>query len=228
MFLAYIDETGDESRTMHTALLIPCGDWGQCARTWLRWREQVHKRWGIPASFEFHASDLLHGNGLDALPPMDDKRGVKVEPTVMRSSGIQREIFEKSIKTIGTLSGLRIITCFRQGTDRMASYGQLLDALTQFLDEEDGHALALVDGTDVGHGAVHRRLGLEQRRIVEQPWMNDSHNNQFIQATDFVAYAAYQRVARQEGKRELWNLYETWLGNTIVFAPAAEAGIFGY
>lgn len=228
MFLAYIDETGDELRTMHTALLIPCLNWGGCARTWLRWREQVHKRWGIPASFEFHASDLLHGNGLDALPPMDDKCGVKVDPPVKRSSGIQREIFEKSIKTIGTLGGLRVITCYRLGTDRMASYRQLLEALVQFLEEEDRHALALVDGTDVGHGAAHRSLGLDQRRIVEQPWMNDSHNNQFIQATDFVAYAAYQQVARQEGKRELWSLYETWLENTIIYASGSEAGIFGY
>lgn len=228
MFLAYIDETGDELRTMHTALLIPCLDWGRCARTWLRWREQVHKRWGIPASFEFHASDLLHGNGLDTLPPMDDKSGGKINPPVKRSSGIQREIFEKSIKTIGTLGGLRVITCYRPGTNRMESYGQLLEVLTGFLEEEGGHALALVDGADVGHGTAHRGLGLDQRRIVEQPWMNDSHNNQFIQAADFVAYAAYQRVARQEGKRELWSLYETWLGNTIVYAPGADAGIFGY
>jgi hypothetical protein len=227
MFLAYIDETGDETQIMHTALLIPCLNWGGCARTWLRWREQVNRRFGIPASFEFHASDLLHGNGLDELPMMDNKSGERIEPSVKTSSGIQLEIFDKSIRTIGNLGGLRIITCHREGTDRMASYRQLLAAINEFLDVEDGHALALVDGADVGQGAAHRSLGLDQRRIVEQPWMNESHNNQFIQVADFVAYAAFQHVARQPGKQALWSLYEPWLGKAIVYQAGADAGIFG-
>lgn len=227
MFLAYIDETGDEAQIMHTALLVPCLAWGSCAKAWLRWRTQAHKRFGVPASFEFHASELLHGNGLDALPLFEDKSGERVEPKIKTSRGIQFELYEKSIKTIGILKGLRIISCHQHGTDRMASYRQLLQAMDAFLEEEDAHLLALVDGQDVGHGAAHRGLGLSSRRIVEQPWMNESHSNQFIQAADFVAYAAFQHVAKQPGKQKLWPLYETWLSNAIVYAPGTDAGIFG-
>jgi hypothetical protein len=226
VFLGYVDETGDEDRIMHSALLVPARRWGSCTRTWLDWRKRVNRKYHVPANYEFHASALLHGN-LDDLPSYRTEGGGFEEPRIKTSTGVQHELYWRSLRIAGYFPDAQVVTCHQTGTDRMASYQQLLDCLQEHLEEQDGHAVLLCDGTDVGHGAHHRALDTKTSRVIERPWMHSSHDHQFIQVADFIAYAAFQCVSRQPGKNELWPLYETLLAERIVYAPGANAGIFG-
>lgn len=227
MFLGYVDETGDEKRIMHSALLIPEGRWGSSTSSWLHWRRRVNRKYHVPASYEFHASGLLHGK-LDDVPPYRTEAGALEQPKIKTSTGLQRELFWRSLRIAGYFPDAQVVTCHQEGTDRMASYRQLLGCLQGHLEEEeDAHAVLLVDGSDAGHADEHRALDTKTSRVIERPWMHASHDHQFIQVADFIAYAAFQCVSRQPGKHELWPMYETLLAERIVYAPGAAAGIFG-
>jgi len=43
------------------------------------------------------------------------------------------------------------------------------------------------------------------RRIVEDAWLQDSDNSQFIQVADLVVHAAFQSVVRQPAGAFMWN-----------------------
>ncbi|MEA2493883.1 MAG: hypothetical protein QOJ29_1794 [Thermoleophilaceae bacterium] len=228
MFLTYIDETGDESCVMHSALLIPADRWASCLNLWLSWRATLNRVYHVPASFELHASPFLAGK-FEKFPAfLNHKTGLVEVPKVNDSAGVQMEVIEKSIQQVGRLPYARLVTSHTAGTDRMASYRDLLAAIESFLEVERSHALLMVDGLDAGHKLVHRDMDLKLRRILEDPWMHDSEDSQFIQAVDLAAYAALQCVRRRAEKRPMWEWYEAWLAERLVYAPGCPAGIYGH
>jgi hypothetical protein len=67
---------------------------------------------------------------------------------------------------------------------------------------------------------LRRELSLASRRIVEDPWKRDARESQWLQAADFVAYAAYQHIVRRPDRAYMWHWYERHLGGRFVAVNA--------
>ena len=59
LYLAYVDDSGDENCDLLGAVMLPLDSWRECLKAWLNWRRFLFRRWGIPADFELHAVDFL-------------------------------------------------------------------------------------------------------------------------------------------------------------------------
>ena len=75
-YLVYVDDSGDETQDLLTALAIPVSVWAETLQTWKEFRRWVAKRFDIPTNTELHALGLgtnsNAGRGkLPALAPGD-------------------------------------------------------------------------------------------------------------------------------------------------------------
>jgi hypothetical protein len=59
VYLAYVDDSGDETCDLLAAVLLPLDAWRECLGAWLNWRRYLFGKWGIPADFELHALEFL-------------------------------------------------------------------------------------------------------------------------------------------------------------------------
>lgn len=78
------------------------------------------------------------------------------------------------------------------------------------------HGLVVLDGESPELRTLHGELDSATRRLVEDPWKRDAHESQWLQAADFVAYAAYQQIARRPDRAFMWEWYERQLHERIV------------
>jgi hypothetical protein len=77
--------------------------------------------------------------------------------------------------------------------------------------------------------ALHALAGAPDLQVltVLRPGKRDARESQWPQIADFVAYAAFQHVARSPARAFMWHWYEQCLGECIVRDPSAEDGIRG-
>jgi Protein of unknown function (DUF3800) len=81
---------------------------------------------------------------------------------------------------------------------------------------ERDQGLVVIDGESAELTTAHRELDLSSRAIVEDPWKRDARHSQWLQAADFVAYAAFQHIVRRPDRAFMWQWYERHLGERIV------------
>jgi uncharacterized protein DUF3800 len=218
LYLAYVDDSGDENCDLLGAVMLPLDSWRDCLRVWLNWRRFLFRRWGIPADFELHAVDFLR---LHKHPiPTNHSRGGIVESSGINSQAGQRhEVYRRSLNAIRYIPGVRVATVCRPGSDRLSTYQGLLEAFQGTMEETEQDVLVMVDGAkpDPRLRGEHRMLKLKDRRVIEDPWPERSHNSQLLQIADLAVHAAYQHVVRHPNRRFMWDWYPRELSTAVRF-----------
>jgi Protein of unknown function (DUF3800) len=204
-YIAYIDDSGNENRAVYLALLIPVEHWNTTLREWLDFRAQLYTGMQVPATVELHAKDVVQP-GKGTLAP-----GIKYG--VNTDAGKRKKLLNLAVAQIGVLSHARIVSFQDTLITPEQCYERLLKRLESLLLAEDSWAIAVVDGqdTDPVHKRVHRRLKLASRRILEDPWKQDSKHSQLVQMADIAAYSLHQGHELFPSRQFMWGWMKTYL-----------------
>ncbi len=204
--------------------------WTEHLQRWLNFRSWLYRQHGVPASFELHAQVWLSadpakntdGGQLARVTQLDGEL-VEIVRQNRASRRARFEVFEKALKTIGSLPDAQLFTVSTpasSGPAKFDLYDDLLCFLESFLLAEQAHGTLIVDGLHDGGGHLrraHRALLIKRRRIVEDASHRSSADSQLLQMVDFAAYAALQSIQRKPGlDPKLTGAYEKTLGRIIV------------
>ena len=81
MYLIYVDDSGDEHRTLFSALAIPSQHWAKCLDTWLGWRKKnLLRSYGLSTKYELHGVQWLNKR-----PGSGDVAPITSRPPVAKS-----------------------------------------------------------------------------------------------------------------------------------------------
>lgn len=238
-YLFYIDDSGNEDTGwLWTALGHPVELWTEHLRRWLAFRSWLYKQHRIPARFEVHSQVWLSaepakGTSDEQIDLVRDDDGELIE--VLRRGRAHRrlrfEIFEKGLKTIGSLPGAALLTTHTPtstGRAKIDLYDDLLCFLEEFLSIERGHGTLVVDGLHDSGGhirAAHRALLINRRRILEDASHRSSADSQFLQMADMCAYAALQSIqGREDLDVRFRTQYETTFSRIVVRPHGVDEG----
>ena len=190
-YCVYVDDSGDETQDLLTALAIPVSEWGVTLQTWKDFRRWVARRFDIPTSTELHALDLGTNSkaGRGELP--------RLKP------GDRNNITRAAFSTIKSIAELRVLTVFKpvaEGSGML--YPNLVAFVEEFCEFHDSHAVIWYDGTAESQArstrAVHRALPYT-RRVLEDPRGYASSESHLIQMADFIAHSAHHAVLNDRG-----------------------------
>lgn len=67
------------------------------------------------------------------------------------------------------------------------------------------------DGSQSYQKAAHRELKLSARRIIEDPWHQESHLSQFVQMADIASYTVFQAHSLRPSRRFMWGWMKQFL-----------------
>ncbi len=238
-YLIYVDDSGNENvGWLWTALAHPAELWTDHLRRWLGFRSWLYARHGIPANFELHAQVWLSAEpakGTDEaqLGLVGDPGGHLVD--VLRRGKAQRrlrfEIYEKAIKTIGSMPDALLFTTHTpqtSGPAKFALYDDLLCFIEDRLRREHAHATLVVDGLHDGGGhlrAAHRALLIGRRHVLEDASHRSSADSQLLQMADLCAYAALQSIQNKTTVDVRFRQqYETTLARVIARPQDVDEG----
>jgi hypothetical protein len=211
MVLFYVDDSGDERLTTFSAIGIPADGWNEALARWLAWRRRLRDEHGVDVQFRLHATEWVAGRGR----PANDPRSV-----LNRSKPARWHVYMAALDVLAAMPDLTIHTVARAGADRAAAYRVLMRRIERFLASREQNGLVVLDGDSSELRTLHGELDPASRRIVEDPWKRDARESQWLQAADFVAFAAYQHIARRPDRAFMWEWYERCLGNCLVDANA--------
>jgi hypothetical protein len=207
MVLFYVDDSGDERLTTFSAIGIPVEQWNAALAQWLAWRRRLHCRHDVAIDYRLHANEWVAGRGRPAKDP---------HAPVNRNKPARWQIYVSALEALAQIPDLAVLTVARQGPDRAAAYRHLIQGIERFLSVQREYGLIVVDGESPELMLLHRELDLRSRAIVEDPWKRDARESQWLQAADFVAYAAYQHIARRPARGFMWHWYEQCLGDRTI------------
>ena len=169
-------------------------DWGTVLQQWLRMRRQLRDELAIPVRDELHAVDFLAGRGNPSLDQSWNRR-----PNLRLAAGLT---------VVNALARLPVQwrVVYGLGHDRRNVYVAALRDLEADLIASGDHALVMIDGdgTDPVYLEAHRALPIDSRRVLEDPWYQPSHSNQWIMMADWVAYLAFQQVSESRPLLATW------------------------
>jgi Protein of unknown function (DUF3800) len=214
-YLVYVDDSGNESYRLYTAIFVPALEWRAVVARWLEWRRSLEERFEIPVLYEIHSAKFFAGRGR---PSIAEGQRVNVDRALRRSIG------REALELVAEIQP-RVVTAARPGNAVAPTYAGLVRCIEDELTSLAAVGIVIVDGQDedATYWSAHRDLSLANRRVIEDPWMQPSHASQLIQMADVVAYAAHQQLTA-DGRRSMAD----WYGATIaplVVHPAAQDGI---
>lgn len=222
MYLIYVDESGDEGRTVFSALAVPEHRWSSYLKGWLTWRKQLFRDHHVPASYELHAQDWLSFDPA----PLDGGGAPAILERNRNSRRGRFTLFEGGIRVIGTFHDARLFTVEAAGTDKYELYAELLAWIDDELRADTAYGLVILDGLDQGHHfrRRHRDLPIKIRRILEDPVECPSHSSQLIQMVDWCVHAAFRHL-RGTDDAHVVALYPNALREIIVVGSEEPSGI---
>lgn len=204
-YIAYLDDSGDETLDVYTALLIPTEAWNDTLTRWLTFRKKLYDEYSIPANFELHATELIQpGKG----------RPAPTVPYGVNSEGSKRRlVLELAMATVRSIPDLRVIAKVEAHSSPEKCYRSLIKEIDRQMAAEDSWALVVVDGdgTQQYQKTAHRDLKLATRRILEDPWHQGSHLSQLVQMADIASYSVFQAHRLRDSRRLLWGWMRTYL-----------------
>lgn len=218
MHLCCLDDSGDSRNGVTiTALLIEERQWSAVLNAWLDGRRAIHREFGVLKRSEIHANDLYKGRGSFCASPGEDK-----------SFGTdKRNAAGRILLTSLASASFTAITFGTASVSKPDAYARTIAWLEDWASAQDTYLLVFYDGQQglsspdehvtadrsrelwdravrdaKPYREVHRSLEIEERRILEDPVMQDSRYSQLIQAADLIAYGAYHR--HKQDHPEIW------------------------
>lgn len=198
MYMAYVDDSGASKRgTTLAALLVEPTHWCGVLDAWLAGRRAVHGDFGVRKDAELHAADLYKGRGVFCATPEQEtafgRRQRAATGRIVLSHLSKYEHFQ--VVTVGT-----------RKVSKPAVYAQFIAYLEDWATEQQTELVIFYDGPQGIHQEdgteptreklaaqwedalrnaapyrrVHRELKITQRRVVEDPIMQDSRYSQLI------------------------------------------------
>lgn len=210
--LFYSDDSGyvDTGFIVYSWIELPVHRWKSGLRSWLDLRKRLYHEYQIPADKELHTTKFVNG-----------RERISTNPSVNSSKAKRREVMRLALETIGNTQGLEVGTVYRRTTDRGSAYhrgrvelyGKLIDHLDARLCSSGELGMMFMDGngSDPTYQKAHRDLKLADRSIIEDPMFQGSHNSQWVQMADIVAWTTYQHLLRYPGKEFAWSWYDDHL-----------------
>jgi len=190
-YLVYIDDSGDETQDLLTAVAIPVTSWTTLLENWKKYRRWVARKHNIPTSIELHALDL----GTNSKGERGDLPRLKTEH--------RNAIAKAGFQTLAAGEGIRVLTVFApvpEGSGKL--YSVMVEFLEEFCVSHNSYATVYYDGTAESlqkvTTTVHRNLDYS-RRVLEDPRGYSSGESHLIQIADFAAYASHQAVLNDIG-----------------------------
>lgn len=192
--LIYVDDSGNTALHLYAMVLVHDVDWSQALASWLDVRGVLRDEYAIPVRHELHAVDFLNGRG-----------NPSVDPGWNRRKKARVEAGHRLAACIGALPVSTLVYYSDQHSKRLV-YRRATEDLQAMLTRCDDHAIVVVDGdgTDAGYDLAHRGIELANRRILEDPWHQASHANQWIMIADLVAYLAFQSLNGSNSAFKSW------------------------
>lgn len=197
MFLAYVDDSGDEHYRCYSALLVHESAWRTHLETFRSYRRALKVSDGVFVTKELHATEFIAG------------RGRLGNATV--SKGRRCEIYHETLDMIAKLPKLKMLNAFASRGAEKQVFERLVNRLNRTMAEWNSRAIIIHDeGKDYTN--LIRRMGvynpvrsmygtwsdgssvknMPTDRIVEDIVFRDSKRSSFIQMADFCAYALFR------------------------------------
>ncbi len=204
--MLYVDDSGSEKTGIAVFGWIESTphEWKDGLSSWLDFRKLLYKNYRIPPATELHATELNGGRGQPS-----------TDPAVNASKVLQREALHAAITATTQLPNLRLGTVYRDTglrgkkfeLERTALYAKLIQSLESRFARCDQYAVIFMDddGTDPSYRRAHRNLDLNTRRVLEDPLFQQSHQSQWVQIADIVAWTTFQSLKRCTTNGQLYN-----------------------
>lgn len=214
-----IDDGGDGCNCIHFAALgIDRPHRAAAERLWREFREElaVDARLLIPVSTALHAVELAGPRGRF-------HRSRSSSPEFHRRH--TQEVILRGLRVIATFPGVRVHAVYREtndyARDRPALFAALAHDLNAELAEDGAYGRLIVDGdgTEAALREAYRTLPPKGRYLVGDPVFEPARTRDLLQAADFLAYSAYQAVAKRESRRFMWH----WFAETFPDADGPRA-----
>ena len=233
MYLCYLDDSGDSKHGVTiTALVIEDRNWSSTLDAWLSGRRAIHREFGVIKHREVHANDLYKGRGRYCATPQEDKK----------FGTSKRDAAGRILLTSLAAAEFTVATFATSIVSKPTAYARAIARMEDWASKHDTHLLVFYDGQqglagrdeDVStersrelwdrairdakpYREVHRSLPIQERRILEDPVMQDSKYSQLIQAADLIAYGAYHR--HKQDHPEIWGTQSKVMPAAITAAP---------
>jgi hypothetical protein len=198
--LVYADESGDDKDlTLYAFVEVDPAEWTSALSQWMNLRRALRDDLSIPTRYELHAVKFLAGRG----NPSHD-------PEWNRKKGLRIEVGRRITETLAQMP-IHLRVTYVSSSDRRLAYRAAIRQLESDLRRSSERAMVMVDGdgSDPTHLEVHRDMPLESRLVIEDPWHQGAHTNQWIMIADWVAYLAFQSLRRNN------HLVSGWYGEIL-------------
>lgn len=206
MRLIYCDDSGNADLAVYSFVEVATDNWNQALEIWLDARKSIRDTFSIPVRWELHAVDFLAGRGNPSTDPMWNRN---------RSNRLQ--VAEYFVQTLNVMP-INWMVFYSRTRRRSATYRSALTQINHRLSIADQRALIMIDGdgSDPIYLEAHRNLDSQNRRIVEDPWYQGSHSNQWIMIADLIAYLGFQSIRNLDSPYQYW--YQEHLLSQDLFA----------
>lgn len=202
----YIDDSGSEQHGMNVFgwVELELAVWNPVLRGWLDWRQELYRSIALPTDYELHATKFLGGRGRPTGTTWD---AVKAN---------RSQVMSEALSTMAGLAGLATGAVFLRtppGVKHQVAKADAYARLVRWLDArltaagELGLIMMDGDGSDGSYRSAHRELKLATRSLIEDPLFHHSHHSQWVQMADLVAYSAFMRIERMQGKPYSWEWF---------------------
>lgn len=200
--IVYIDDSGDESLTIFSAVAIPMESWAEAFSILKDFRKTLRRTDGIYVYKEFHAWKFVSGRG---------QISYRIVP-----KGRRCQIFRESLDLFTRLPGVMVFNAAFPKGQKLRAFERLMNRVNRTMEAGESHAILVCDkGDEIRFTRLLRRMrvynpipsstgfwadtgnatrNIPIERIIEDPFFKDSQQSFFIQMADFVAYA----LLRQE------------------------------
>lgn len=103
MYVIYVDDLGDETCSMLSALAFPDSHWNTNLGKWLAWRAQLQAVYGLPKRLEIHSQEWLSKKPELPKGSLDRDKSLPIFAKDRDARRNRFTIFEKSLEVIAGL-----------------------------------------------------------------------------------------------------------------------------
>ncbi len=197
MFLAYVDDSGDEKVRCYSALLVHESVWRISRAMMLDYRRSLKETDGVYITKELHATEFVAGRGNIAASSV--------------SKGRRCEIFREALSVVAAMPKIQMLNAIGPRSSERQLFERLITRLNRTMAEWRSHAMMIHDeGKDYSqlvrrmtvynpvpsrygkwpNGLAYKNMPIE--RLVEDIVYRDSRKSSFIQMADFCSYALFR------------------------------------